>query len=50
VGWSVGLKPIAEDLMEVWLRGLLLRDRSFDEQFYSADIRPNKTADERKEV
>ncbi len=35
-GWSVGLKPIAQDLMEVWFGRLLLGQMDLcDEQFYS---------------
>jgi putative transposase len=50
-GWSVGLKPMAEDLMEVWFGRLLLGqiDRATS-NFIRADIRPNKTANETKEV
>lgn len=45
-GWTVGLKPIGPQAMEVWFGRLLLGEvdlatRSFDR----ADIRPNKIAD-----
>ncbi len=46
-GWSVGLKPIAEDLMEVWFGRLLLGQVDLaTRNFIRADIRPNKTANE----
>jgi putative transposase len=46
-GWSVGLKPIAEDLMEVWFGRLLLGQVDLGTRnFIRADIRPNKTANE----
>jgi putative transposase len=45
-GWSVGLKPIAEELMEVWFGRLLLGQVDLTtSSFIRADIRPNKTAD-----
>ena len=44
-GWSVGLKPIAEDRMEVWFGRLLLGQIDLaTSNFIRADIRPNKTA------
>jgi len=44
-GWSVGLKPIAEDLMEVWFGRLLLGQMDLaTSNFFRADIRPKKTA------
>ena len=44
-GWSVGLKPIAEDLMEVWFGRLLLGQVDLaTSNFFRADIRPKKTA------
>jgi len=50
-GWSVGLKPIAEDLMEVWFGRLLLGQIDLStSNFIRADIRPNKTAEETKKV
>ncbi len=50
-GWSVGLKPIAEDLMEVWFGRLLLGQIDLStSNFIRADIRPNKTANETKKV
>jgi putative transposase len=46
-GWSVGLKPIAEDLMEVWFGRLLLGQVDLGTRnFFRADIRPKKTANE----
>jgi len=44
-GWSVGLKPIAPELLEVWFGQLLLGhiDQSAS-NFVRADICPNKTA------
>jgi len=48
-GWSVGLKPIAQDLMEVWFGRLLLgRIDLSTSNFIRADIRPNKTANQPK--
>ena len=42
-GWSVGLKPIAEDLMEVWFGRLLLGQVDLGTRnFFRADIRPKK--------
>jgi len=50
-GWSVGLKPIAEDLMEVWFGRLLLGQVDLaTSNFIRADIRPNKTANETEKV
>ncbi len=50
-GWSVGLKPIAEDLMEVWFGRLLLGQIDLStSNFIRADIRPNKTANETEKV
>jgi transposase InsO family protein len=50
-GWSVGLKPIAEDLLEVWFGRLLLGQIDLaTSNFIRADIRPNKTANETNEV
>ena len=46
-GWSVGLKPIAEDLMEVWFGRLLLGQVNLaTSNFFRADIRPKKPANE----
>ena len=46
-GWSVGLKPIASDLMEVWFGQLLLGQIDLStSNFIRADIRPNKTANQ----
>jgi len=61
-GWSVGLKPIAEDLMEVWFGRLLLgqvdltassfigADSRLDKVQKVAAICPNKTANGTNEV
>ena len=50
-GWSVGLKPIAEDVMEVWFGRLLLGQVDLaTRNFIRADIRPNKTAKETEKV
>jgi putative transposase len=50
-GWSVGLKPIAENLMEVWFGRLLLGQIDLStSNFIRADIRPNKTAEQTNEV
>jgi len=50
-GWSVGLKPIKENMMEVWFGRLLLGQIDLSaSNFIRADIRPNKTADETNEV
>ena len=49
--WSVGLKPIAQDLMEVWFGRLLLGQVDLStSSFIRADIRPNKTANHRQKV
>lgn len=50
-GWSVGLKPIAEDLLEVWFGQLLLGQIDLaTSNFIRTDIRPNKTANETNQV
>ena len=50
-GWSVGLKPIAADCMEVWFGRLLLGQIDLStSNFIRADIRPNKTANQSQEV
>ena len=50
-GWSVGLKPITQNVMEVWFGRLLLGQIDLSaSSFIRADIRPNKTADETNEV
>jgi putative transposase len=42
-GWSIGLKPIAEERMEVWFARLLLGEINLaTSNFIRADIRPNK--------
>ena len=46
-GWSVGLKPITSDVMEVWFGRLLLGQIDLSaSNFIRADIRPNKTANQ----
>jgi transposase InsO family protein len=50
-GWSVGLKPIATDLLEVWFGRLLLGQVDLStSNFIRADIRPNKTANYQQNV
>jgi transposase InsO family protein len=50
-GWSVGLKPIAEDLMEVWFGRLLLGQVDLGTRnFFRTDIRPEKTSNETEKV
>jgi putative transposase len=50
-GWSVGLKPMARELMEVWFGRLLLGQIDLStSNFIRADIRPNKTANQTNEV
>jgi putative transposase len=50
-GWSVGLKPIAEELMEVWFGRLMLGQVDLGTRnFVRADIRPKKTANETEKV
>jgi transposase InsO family protein len=50
-GWSVGLKPIAQNLMEVWFGRLLLGQIDLStSSFNRADIRPIKTADQTQNV
>jgi len=46
-GWSVGLKPLTADRLEVWFGRLLLGEINLAaSNFIRADIRPNKTANE----
>ena len=50
-GWSVGLKPIASDLMEVWFGRLPLGQIDMaTSSFIRTDIRPNKTANGSEKV
>lgn len=50
-GWSVGLKPIATDLMELWFGRLLLGQIDMStSNFVRSDIRPNKTANQTEKV
>jgi hypothetical protein len=50
-GWSVGLKPLAGDLLEVWFGRLLLGQIDLStSSFIRADIRPNKAADQTTKV
>jgi transposase InsO family protein len=45
-GWSVGLKPVATERMEVWFGRLFLGQIDLlTSNFIRADIRPNKTAE-----
>ena len=50
-GWSVGLKPIGAERLEVWFGRLLLGEVDLaTSNFIRADIRPNKTANQSKNV
>lgn len=50
-GWSVGLKPIAQDQFEVWFGSLLLGQINLStSNFIRADIHPNKTANHEENV
>jgi putative transposase len=50
-GWSVGLKPLTAERMEVWFGRLLLGEVNLTtSSFVRADIRPNKTADHGQSV
>ena len=50
-GWSVGLKPITQNVMDVWFGRLLLGQIDLSaSNFIRADIRPNKTTDKTNEV
>jgi transposase InsO family protein len=50
-GWSVGLKPISAQLMEIWFGRLLLGQVDLaTSNFIRADIRPNKTANQSDEM
>jgi hypothetical protein len=50
-GWSVGLKPITSELLEVWFARLPLGQVDLaTSNFIRADIRPNKTANETEKV
>ena len=50
-GWSVGLKPITQNVMEVWFGRLLLGQVDLStSNFIRADIRPNKTSDPTEKV
>jgi hypothetical protein len=50
-GWSVGLKPIASDLMEVWFGRLPFGQIDMvTTSFIRADIRPNKTTNRSEKV
>jgi hypothetical protein len=50
-GWSVGLKPIGAERLEVWFGRLLLGEVDLTtSSFIRADIRPNKPADQSKNV
>ena len=50
-GWSVGLKPIDIERLDVWFGRLLWGEVDLaTSSFIRADIRPNKTADQSKNV
>jgi transposase InsO family protein len=50
-GWSVGLKPLTADRLEVWFGRLLLGEIDLStSNFIRADIRPNKTANHEQNV
>jgi putative transposase len=50
-GWSVGLKPLTAERMEVWFGRLLLGEVNLTtSSFVRADVRPNKTADHGQSV
>jgi len=50
-GWNVGLKPLAQDRLEVWFGRLLLGQIDLAaSNFIRADIRPNKTANDEQNV
>ena len=50
-GWSVGLKPLSADRLEVWFGRLLLGEINLaTSNFIRADIRPNKTANDQQNV
>jgi putative transposase len=50
-GWNVGLKPLAQDRLEVWFGRLFLGEIDLAaSNFIRADIRPNKTADHQQNV
>jgi putative transposase len=50
-GWSVGLKPITQNVMDVWFGRLLLGQIDLSaSNFIRADIRPNKTTDKTNAV
>jgi hypothetical protein len=50
-GWSVGLKSVAPERMEVWFGRLYLGVVDLaTSNFIRADIRPNKTADQAENV
>jgi transposase InsO family protein len=50
-GWSVGLKPLSADRLEVWFGRLLLGEINLAaSNFIRADIRPNKIAHDQQNV
>jgi putative transposase len=50
-GWSVGLKPLTPDRLEVWFGRLLLGEIDLaTSNFIRADIRPNKPAYDQQDV
>ena len=50
-GWNVGLKPLAQDRLQVWFGRLLLGEIDLAaSNFIRADIRPKKPANEEQNV
>jgi putative transposase len=50
-GWNVGLKPLTQDRLEVWFGRLLLGEIDLAaSNFIRADIRPNTTASDKRNV
>ena len=50
-GWNVGLKPLTQDRLELWFGRLLLGEIDLTaSNFIRADIRPNKTANDERNV
>jgi putative transposase len=50
-GWNVGLKPIVHDRLEIWFGRLRLGEIDLTaSSFIRADIRPNKTANDERNV
>ena len=50
-GWNIGLKPLTQDRLEVWFGRLLLGEINLAaSNFFRADIRPKKTANDEQNV